>query len=260
MNKLLTALLHAVRDSGEYLKENAFQDPLVNWKERGDPVTELDRNVERKIKADLLLSGYDFDYLGEEFGGDGNRSDYTVVIDPIDGTKSFLRRDFNSAISLAVVDFRTTDAQPIAGVVHDFMRDITYIASSQSTYLIYQGKPEKIPKKIDFGKISINIDENFKDLREKFEGHPEINIFSRSGSIALNMAQLGIGSYDGLIEPPGNKGNVWDVAAGVLYMGMRGIEITDFQGNPYDVWKPRNGIIALRPEIRKRTLEILAQT
>src|SRR5207245_6952295 len=55
------------------------------------PVTQADREAERTIVASLGRAFPDYGVLGEEFGGSGNVST-RWIIDPIDGTKNFVRR------------------------------------------------------------------------------------------------------------------------------------------------------------------------
>jgi myo-inositol-1(or 4)-monophosphatase len=257
MDKLAQILLKTARESGQVLKDNAFTAPEVEWKSPGDPVTELDRTVERKIKASLVSAGYNISFLGEEYGSSKTNSDYLGIIDPLDGTKSYLRGEFNSAVSIAIS--QGPEGQPIAGVVHDFMRDITYLASGHSVYLLHGEKPQKIPRRPNFGKITINIEKEYYKLRRPFEEHPDFEVIDKNGSIALNLAHLAIDVYDGMIIPPSNKGNVWDIAAGYYYLAMAGKEITDFHGNPFNMWERGNGFIALRQEVREKTLEVLAK-
>ncbi len=55
-----------------------------------DPVTEADRNAEKAIRALIEETYPDHGILGEEWGTKDSQSDYTWVLDPIDGTRSFI--------------------------------------------------------------------------------------------------------------------------------------------------------------------------
>lgn len=55
-----------------------------------DPVTEADRAAERTIRRHLAKNHPEHGIVGEEFGQTAGTSDYTWVIDPIDGTKAFI--------------------------------------------------------------------------------------------------------------------------------------------------------------------------
>jgi histidinol-phosphatase len=67
----------------------------------GTPVTEADRAVERLIRETLTAARPDDALLGEEFGRVGT-SDRCWIIDPIDGTSFFARRDPNWRVQIAL--------------------------------------------------------------------------------------------------------------------------------------------------------------
>jgi histidinol-phosphatase len=67
----------------------------------GTPVTEADREVERLVRASLSTARPDDALLGEELGQLG-ASDRVWIIDPIDGTSLFSRRDPNWRVHLAL--------------------------------------------------------------------------------------------------------------------------------------------------------------
>lgn len=67
----------------------------------GTPVTEADRAVERLIRESLSAARPDDALLGEEFGRLGE-SERVWVIDPVDGTSFFSRRDLNWRVHLAL--------------------------------------------------------------------------------------------------------------------------------------------------------------
>lgn len=85
-----------------------------------DPVTAADRAAEETICAAIARTYPDHAILGEEFGrkvgqGSGARaSRYTWVIDPIDGTRSFILGQLHWATLLALHDGRA----PVVGVTH----------------------------------------------------------------------------------------------------------------------------------------------
>lgn len=87
-------------------------DLVVDRKPDRSPVTDADTAVEDVIRAELAKDRPDDAILGEERGGtlgDGR----TWILDPIDGTKNFLRGNPVWATLIALVD----NGQPVAGVV-----------------------------------------------------------------------------------------------------------------------------------------------
>jgi len=87
------------------------------------PVTTYDVKVEEVLKATLAEAYPDMGFEGEETGASGNRQTYWLV-DPIDGTSSFIRGLPFSTNMAALVH----DGVVIAAVVYDFVNDFLYTA------------------------------------------------------------------------------------------------------------------------------------
>lgn len=65
---------------------------VIETKSDNTPVTEADREVERALRRQLLLDREGEEVVGEEFNPDASGSGSYWVIDPIDGTKNFIRK------------------------------------------------------------------------------------------------------------------------------------------------------------------------
>jgi histidinol-phosphatase len=63
----------------------------VEWKSDHSPVTVADRETEQSLRRSLLEAFPDDGFLGEEFGDAPGTSGYRWVVDPIDGTRNFVR-------------------------------------------------------------------------------------------------------------------------------------------------------------------------
>ena len=79
-----------------------------------DPVTEADRAAEAVIREAIARAYPDHGIFGEEHGREQGTSKYTWVIDPIDGTKSFILGQLHWATLIALHD----GTRPVLGVVH----------------------------------------------------------------------------------------------------------------------------------------------
>ena len=105
-----------------------FRRDLKTWtKANASPVTEADITVDRYLHASLLAARPDYGWLSEETVDDGRRLDCrrVFIVDPIDGTRGFIRGDDSWTVSLAVVE----DGIAIAGVVYAPVRDEMYEAA-----------------------------------------------------------------------------------------------------------------------------------
>lgn len=85
------ALAHALADAADSITMDRFlaQDLRVSTKPDATPVTDADRAVERAVRSLLADHRPQDSVLGEEEGG--SLGERTWVIDPIDGTKNYLR-------------------------------------------------------------------------------------------------------------------------------------------------------------------------
>jgi myo-inositol-1(or 4)-monophosphatase len=102
------------------------RDPKTWTKANASPVTEADIAVDRYLNATLCAARPGYGWLSEETADDSRRLQRrrAFVIDPIDGTRGFIRGDDSWTVSLAVVE----DGIAIAGVVYAPVRDEMFAA------------------------------------------------------------------------------------------------------------------------------------
>ncbi len=91
MHEDVTAAIAAARAAGEVAMRYYASGFQVTIKPDQTPVTQADREAEQAIKRVLGRAFPNDGFLGEEFGEEGPR-DRRWIIDPIDGTKNFIRR------------------------------------------------------------------------------------------------------------------------------------------------------------------------
>ena len=96
-----------------------------------DPVTEADREAEQAIRATDPREFPATAILGEEFGSEQTDSEYVWVIDPIDGTRSFI-----SGIPLwGTLIGLTRDGDAVAGMMaQPFTGELFYATASEAWY------------------------------------------------------------------------------------------------------------------------------
>ena len=86
----------------------------INNKSDESPVTIADKNTELKIRSLIEKEYPDHGILGEEFDNINPDAEFIWVIDPIDGTRSYIagHKDFGNLISL------TQNKKPIIGIIN----------------------------------------------------------------------------------------------------------------------------------------------
>lgn len=92
-----------------------------------DPVTEADKAAEHVIRAAIHEAYPDHGIRGEEHGWERGRSSYTWVIDPIDGTRSFILGQMHWATLIALHD----GEKVVAGVAHQPYVSETFLGAAQ---------------------------------------------------------------------------------------------------------------------------------
>ena len=99
------ALAHALADLSDAISLDRYQaqDLVITTKPDNTPVTDADRAVETAIREALATHRQSDGLVGEEFGSDKGTSGRYWVIDPIDGTKNFLRGVPTGATLIALV-------------------------------------------------------------------------------------------------------------------------------------------------------------
>jgi histidinol-phosphatase len=114
------AFAHALADLADAISLDRYQaqDLVVTTKPDSTPVTDADRAVETAIREAISTHRSEDGLVGEEFGSDKGASTRYWVIDPIDGTKNFMRGVPIWATLIALVEIDSSGSEEvIVGVV-----------------------------------------------------------------------------------------------------------------------------------------------
>lgn len=109
------ALAHLLADIADSISLDRYQslDLVITTKPDNTPVTDADRAVETAIRQALATHRPDDGLLGEEFGSDITGAKRYWVIDPIDGTKNFMRGVPTWATLIALVEVGDDGTQEV---------------------------------------------------------------------------------------------------------------------------------------------------
>jgi inositol-phosphate phosphatase / L-galactose 1-phosphate phosphatase / histidinol-phosphatase len=133
-------LANRLADASGPVIRSYFRQPIrIDGKADSSPVTAADREAEQAIRAILAEARPDDGIIGEEFGNTNTDAAYVWVIDPIDGTKSFIsgRPIFGTLIALV------RDGTPILGVIDQPVNGERWIGATGSGAL-YNGTPANV--------------------------------------------------------------------------------------------------------------------
>jgi myo-inositol-1(or 4)-monophosphatase len=235
--------------SGQNIREYFRKDINIEMKTDDSPVTIADKTTEEKLREKIMKEYPDHGILGEEFGKYNEDSEFQWVLDPIDGTKSFVC----GAVTFGTLIALTKNGEPIIGVFHQPVLDEFLIGDNISASL--NGDPVKIN---DVDKLSeavlLTTDhlafEEFQNL-PKFENlMRKVKLYRQWGDcygyylVASGFAQI-------MIDP---IMSVWDTIALVPIIKGAGGIITDYHGND-----PVQGdsVIASTPNLHSEVIRIL---
>jgi len=242
---LTSALTDAALSAGAYLRQQAYDHGGIEWKKENDPVTKADNDAETIVRH-TLAKHLPMNYVGEEQPRADNNADLTAYIDSIDGTKSFVLREFISALSIGVEQ----EGRLVGGCVYDFMRDILYVGAYGDAHIVHNGHSVPFMTQQVLSKPRISVDNPYdeKAALPDWTMTGQYKLSPTSGSVALTMAQAAAGTFQGMICK-GGKGNVWDVAGGAYLLQATGHILTDREGQPFDHHNANKGFVALHPSI-----------
>ncbi|TCS61957.1 myo-inositol-1(or 4)-monophosphatase [Primorskyibacter sedentarius] len=249
---LLTRAAHAAGETAL-----TFTGPSArSWDkpEGAGPVTEADLAVNETLKQILRDARPDYGWLSEEDADSSDRlsARRVFIIDPIDGTRSFIKGDTSWAHSIAVVE----DGEVSAGVVYLPMQDKLYAAARGGGAVlngaaIHAGRAEKL------GGADVLL------ARAALEPHhwngapPAINRHLRP-SLAYRMALIAQGRFDAMLTLRDSW--EWDIAAGALICAEAGARVTDRRGNAlsFNARHPKaHGVVAANPPLHRAFLAAL---
>ena len=238
-----------IRDVGEIEKLQ------VSKKGPGDFVTKTDKKVEQIIIEELEKARPGFNILAEEGGTAENKSEYTWIIDPIDGTSNFIHGIPHFSISIGL----EKKGELIAGMVFDPIKnEMFYAEKGRGAYLnnsrIRVSSRNKIEDSIALTGCPIIDEDNFKIFIQEHEIMlRNFNKVRNLGSAALDLAYVAAGRAEVFWH---KKLNYWDIAAGIIIVKEAGGTITDYKGKEFK--KINNELLATNSRIDQETIKILS--
>jgi len=144
----LEPFLNALCDVASLETMKLFRQPMeVANKEEAkddgsgfDPVTLADKAAEKAIRDQITQRYPDHGILGEEYGEENAGAEYCWIIDPIDGTRSYI-----SGLPLwGTLIGLYKNGEPIAGIMHQPFTDERFICDGSATIYSHRGKKQKI--------------------------------------------------------------------------------------------------------------------
>jgi myo-inositol-1(or 4)-monophosphatase len=221
----LEVALAAAREAGDILRRHYETGTRVWEKSEDNPVTLADLEADAAIRARLSEAFASDGILSEETTSDGSRlaRRRVWIVDPMDGTKEFTRRIPEFAVSLAL----TEDAEPVVGVVHNPVAEVT-VWATRGGGSFRDGKPVRVSACPRLEQAVV-VASRSEISRDQFAGYEDwFGELRPMGSIAWKLAHIACGDAD--LNVSFAPKNEWDVCAGDLLVREAGGVYTDFDG------------------------------
>jgi myo-inositol-1(or 4)-monophosphatase len=259
LHPMLNIAVKAARAAGSIINRAALDLEVLKVGSKGpnDFVSEVDQAAEQAI-IDVLLEAYpDHGILAEESGRTrgSKTSEFTWIIDPLDGTTNFLHGFPVYAVSIALAH----RGQVQQAVVYDPTRnDLFYASRGRGAFLndrrLRVSKRTRISDALIGTGFPFRKGDNFKRYVKMFEEVMQSCAgLRRPGAAALDLCYVAAGFYDGFFETGLNP---WDVAAGSLMITEAGGLIGNFTGEADYLYQRE--VVAGNPKVYGQLVQILA--
>lgn len=236
----------ATRAAGELALAH-FHAKSSWWnKAPGNPVGTADLECDAYLKERLLTARPDDGWLSEETADTADRLDRNRVwiVDPIDGTRDFIRGRTGWAVSVALAEAGVVTLAALAAPA----RDQLFVAC-RGGGATCNDRPLRVSARTTLPGIRLPIDA--ANLTASFWPEPwPGEAVEKPNSLALRMAKVAAGEADAWME--GRSIAEWDVAAAALILTEAGGTVTDRAGQPLTFNQPDpilHGIAAATPAL-----------
>lgn len=230
----LDALVVLARQAGEVVMAVYGQDFDVSHKDDQSPVTVADERAEAVIVAGLRTLDASIPIVAEESMAKGQGPDQLGtrfwLVDPLDGTKEFIRRNGEFTVNIALIDH----GAPVMGVVYAPALGRLYAGGmGLSACCLLDGRQEAQAIAVRPADVRALV-----AVASKSHRTPETDAYlnrlpaadSRSAGSSLKFCLVAEGSAD--IYPRFGPTCEWDTAAGDAVLRAAGGAVVDFSGQP----------------------------
>lgn len=215
----LDAISAIAREAAAKASER-WQGEIEVWeKSPGHPVCDVDLMIDGFLRDQLTALDPGAGYLSEEAFDDAARlgKSRVWIVDPIDGTRDFIRDRKGWCVSVALVE----DGQPIFGVLEAPAREESWTAAAGQG-ATRNGLPISVSDRTELPGARIP----FANLRKD----SDLVAVYQPNSIALRIAMVAAGEAD--LVATLRWGHEWDVGAAALIAQEAGATVTDALGVP----------------------------
>ena len=231
---MLEKIIRVVREAGEMIRGvHDVSEDITEKSSHIDVVTKYDTAVQEFLHRELLKLMPEAGFLGEEGEHEEITTEWTFIVDPIDGTANFVRNFGHSNISVALARNGVSEY----GVVYNPYRGELFAAqrgcgATLNGRLIRVSDADPSHGILLCGSTAYDrelTDRHFAIMRALYD---RVGDFRRLGAAALDLCYIAAGRVEVFFEC---RLRPWDIAAGSLILTEAGGKVTQMDGAPLDV-------------------------
>ena len=233
----LPFLCDTSREAGEAILEVYRTDFDVERKSDSSPVTEADLRAHKVIKARLVERYPDVPLLSEEssehapYGVRREWSSYWLV-DPLDGTKEFIKRNGQFTVNIALIE----NSRPVAGVVYAPARELLYCGSVSNepggafkvegagAPVVLDPSPRGDGRRVIAGSLSHPSPEMEAFVADQRRQYPRVEFIAMGSSLKICMVADGTADVYPRLGPTME----WDTAAAHAVASAAGCRVVRY--------------------------------
>ena len=259
IDKELIDFAHYLADKSEIIAKNYFRLPNGEEAKSDDsPVTKADQEIEGMMRNEINKKYSDHGIIGEEYDNINENADFTWVLDPIDGTSSFIigRPIFGTLIAL------TYKKQPILGIINQPITQERWLGvKDQGSWFNGQNiKTRKVTNIFDAVMCSSSPHYFQGDDQKVLQHLAKLTKYQKIGGViyggdCYSFACLAMGLVDIVIEP-GLK--CYDYAATQPLIEMAGGVVSDWNGNDLELKSNVRLLACANKELQKNIVREIA--
>lgn len=230
----LQLAIDAAREAGKITLQHFRREDLeVERKGDDSPVTVADREAEQHLRARIAEAFPEDAILGEEFPERPGSSGFRWILDPIDGTKSFIHGVplYGTLVGIE------HQGQSVVGVnLIPALDEGVYAAKGEGAWYVSGGNPPKQAKVSECPRLAEGLFltsevASFDEIgrRDVYDRLQAVARLTRTWGDCYGYLMIATGRADLMVDP---ILNVWDAAALLPILEEAGGAFTDWQGRP----------------------------